>query len=363
MMSRFSGINRKQKGFLVVIVGVAIIACSYFYFYTDTDIAGANLKKKETSSLKSVFLPDKGWSAQKLEAAKNYANEMGSSAVIVIHDAKLVAEWGETTKRIKSHSVRKSLLSALYGIAVGKGLINMSDTMEVLGIDDKPPSLTKKEKQARISDLIKARSGIYHPAAAEAPEMKKRRPGRGSHPRGSFWYYNNWDFNALGTIFEQKTGLPIGEAFKKWISDPIGMEDFRAKDVKYEWDSASKHPAYPFWISARDLSRFGVLFLQLGIWKGKQVVPKSWILESVTEHTRFANGGGYGYMWWILKSGAYEASGTGFQKIHIDPDRKIVIVNRVDTSGLWWYFGDRVTNKEFKKLIGLIYEAYPFEEK
>jgi hypothetical protein len=46
-----------------------------------------------------------------------------------------------------------------------------------------------------------SRSGVYHEAAAEAQVMINTRPDRGSHTHGTFFYYNNWDFNVLGTIF------------------------------------------------------------------------------------------------------------------------------------------------------------------
>src|SRR5207247_606298 len=74
-----------------------------------------------------------------------------------------------------------------------------------LGIDDSEPSLTPEEKKATLGDLLKARSGVYHPALYETPGMKAARPRRSSHAHGTFWYYNNWDFNVLGTVFERQT--------------------------------------------------------------------------------------------------------------------------------------------------------------
>src|SRR5262249_5297964 len=76
-------------------------------------------------------------------------------------------------------------------------------------IDDKPPALTDGEKQATVRDLLMARSGVYHEAAAENDHMKQVRPERGSHRHGTFWYYNNWDFNVLGTIYRQRTSGDI----------------------------------------------------------------------------------------------------------------------------------------------------------
>lgn len=60
--------------------------------------------------------------------------------------------------------------------------------------------------------------------------MKARRPARGSHRPGTFWYYNNWDFNALGTIFEQASGTHIYTEFKRRIAEPLQMQDYGITD-------------------------------------------------------------------------------------------------------------------------------------
>lgn len=83
------------------------------------------LIKEEFTSLRYSFPISEDWSREKLSDAMLYAQEIGSSAVIVIHDGKLVLEWGRADQRMWSHSVRKSLLSALYGIAVEKGLVDL----------------------------------------------------------------------------------------------------------------------------------------------------------------------------------------------------------------------------------------------
>jgi CubicO group peptidase (beta-lactamase class C family) len=77
--------------------------------------------------------------------------------------------------------------------------------------------LTQEEKQARVIDLLRARSGVYHPALYESPGMSARKPKRSSHPPRSFWYYNNWDLNALGSIFEKATKSSIFQEFKEQI--------------------------------------------------------------------------------------------------------------------------------------------------
>jgi CubicO group peptidase (beta-lactamase class C family) len=286
------------------------------------------------------------WSAEKLAAARAYADadSIHTSAVMIVQGGKVVDEWGDFDKKIDSYSVRKSLLSALYGIYSAEGAIDINQTLEQLGIDDSPDPLTKEERQARVVDLLRARSGVYHAVDFETASMQKSRPARGSHAPGTFWYYNNWDFNVLGTIFEKKTGLKIGDAFYERIAKPIGMEDFQPGDLFYFGGPLSIHPAYHFEITARDMARFGLLYLRHGRWNGKQIVPEAWIEKSshASEMVKSdgADHGGYEYLWWVDYGGVhfpevslpgiYSARGNGAHYIFIVPSLDMVIVHRTD---------------------------------
>jgi CubicO group peptidase (beta-lactamase class C family) len=205
-----------------------------------------------------------GWSLEKLAVAHDYATTIHTAAMMVIVGGQVLDEWGETATRFNIHSIRKSFLNALYGIHVSTGHINLSATLGELGIDDNEPSLTSEEKQATVGDLLKARSGVYHAAVYETAAMQARRPPRGNHAPGTFWYYNNWDFNVLGTIFERQTKTNLFAEFKARIADPIGMGDFRLEDCTYVTGADSVYPAYPFRMTARDMARFGLLFLRAG---------------------------------------------------------------------------------------------------
>lgn len=287
-----------------------------------------------------------GWSKDKLLAARQYANadSIHTSAVMVVQGGKVIDQWGDFDKKIDSYSVRKSLLSALYGIYSAEGVIDINQTLEQLGIDDSPDPLTKEEKQARVVDLLRARSGVYHPVDFETSSMQKSRPSRGSHAPGTFWYYNNWDFNVLGTIFEKKTGLKIGDAFYQRIAKPIGMEDFQPSDLFYFGGPLSIHPAYHFEITARDMARFGLLYLRHGRWNGKQIVPEAWVEKSSHANEMVksdgADLGGYEYLWWVDYGGVhfpevslpgiYSARGNGAHFIFIFPTLDMVIVHRTD---------------------------------
>ena len=305
-----------------------------------------------------------GWNTTKLQAARNYARTIQTAAVMIVVDGRVLYEWGDTSGRYNVHSIRKSFLSALYGIGVSEGAIRLSDSLSFLDIDDNAPSLTEIEKAATVGDLLKARSGIYHPALYEAATMAAARPPRGSHAPGTFWYYNNWDFNALGTIFEKQAGTGIFSAFKTRIADPLEMEDFRLGDGKYVSGRDSIHRAYPFQMTARDMARFGLLFLREGNWRGRQIIPRDWVAASITAYSDARSNGGYGYMWWVashgkhlpgvrLPDGAYTARGFGGHYILVVPQFDLVIVHRVNTDKR----GIVVSPKQFGELVKLILDA------
>jgi len=286
---------------------------------------------------KATYPDEFGWLSTKLNDLIPEMEKFGTDALMVITDGKVVFEYGNTTNIIRSHSMRKSLLSALYGIYTANG-IDTNATLEQLKIAESIP-LTVQEKQATVLDLLKARSGVYIPAAHEAPSMRKARPQRGKHKPGSFWYYNNWDFNVLGTIFRQETGKDIYQAFKQRIADPIGMQDFILDRQAYSYEKEySLHPAYPFLISARDMAKFGQLFLQQGRWNENQIIPGDWITDSTASYSRTHRSGiGYGYMWWILTEDAhglqkdcYFADGYGGQRLYVIPHINSVVVHRIN---------------------------------
>jgi CubicO group peptidase (beta-lactamase class C family) len=284
-----------------------------------------------------------GWSIEKLAEARGIARGAGSTSLMVVHRGKVVLSYGQVERRSHVASVRKSLLSALYGIHVAAGTIDLSATLEELGIDDNEPSLTPEEKRATIADLLKSRSGVFHPSGSNTPEMLAIIPPRGAHQPGTYWCYNNWDFNALGTIFEQLVGRSIFVDFKERIADEIGMQDFEPEHGWYAGQHYSKHLAYHMNMSGRDLARFGLLFLNGGSWNGKQIVPSVWVAESTRTHTATSWGAfGYGYMWWTGRGKpvrtasderSYSARGYRGQILHVYPDLDLLFVHRYAGSG------------------------------
>jgi CubicO group peptidase (beta-lactamase class C family) len=302
-----------------------------------------------------------GWSEQKLEVAKSYFDELNSTALLVIKNGQIVIEWGDTKQNYNCRSIRKSFLSALFGIYSANRDIDILETLEDLSIDDNK-KLSPQEKQAQITDLLRAKSGVYHEAINESPDMKKNRPKRGSHLAGRKWFYNNWDFNTLGTIFQEQTSKDLFDAFIQDIAKPINMENFTIKDTRYINGTLSKHPAYMFNMNARDRARFGLLYLRDGKWQNKQIIPKGWIRESTKPHTILKNQS-YGYMWWSsinnqhlgfdLSNGSFSAWGILCHFITVIPKHDMVIVHISDKlSG-----GKNITKQKFGKLLHKVIDA------
>ena len=274
-------------------------------------------------------------------------------AVIILENEKIVYEYGPTDKIMNTASIRKALMGLLYGIAVNKELININKTLAALNIDEYTP-LTKQEKSATIRDLLMAKSGIYLPAQGEHDSQITDRPKRGSHKPGSYFFMNNFDANALGTIFMQETGTSIGKFFEEYLAKPLGMQDFSEDNVILgdPWFLSKKksiHKQYYIYMSTRDLARIGAMVANNGRWDKKQILPENWIKESTTSysnlkenHINYGRYDGFGYQWWTASdSKTIWADGYGARFLIINPAKKLTLVeqnftgNSFLTTGLW----------------------------
>jgi hypothetical protein len=120
---------------------------------------------------------------------------------MIVKGSGVIDQWGDIDTKITSYSIRKSLISARYGIYSVEGVIDVNQTRAIGGrrfprsADEGRTPSTTGGSAARV--LVSIISWILRPSYEES------RPPRGSHAPGTFWYYNNWDFNAIGTIFEK----------------------------------------------------------------------------------------------------------------------------------------------------------------
>ena len=307
-----------------------------------------------TSTAPTVFpaqdwerIPDPvaaGWSAQGLDSVRAAVSRMNTTAMMVIDRGRVVMTYGDLTTQSYLASVRKSVLSMLYGIDLARGRIDTSKSLAQLGIDD-VGGLLAGEREATVQDLLSARSGVYHQASYPGDDLDQA-PPRGSQRHGAYFLYSNWDFNALGTIYERQTGRNIYDAIEADLARPIGMQDWRRDLQRKEGDTTrSVHPAYPMWFSTRDMARLGYLMLRGGNWAGTQIVPADWVRASTRAVTRVAEMHpaanrqgrfGYGYLWWPFDGawnagpyeGAYSGLGAVGQFITVIPKLDLVVAHK-----------------------------------
>jgi CubicO group peptidase (beta-lactamase class C family) len=276
-----------------------------------------------------------------LAAFRDEARRLGVKALVVKRGERTILSDGAVAEPSRVASIRKSFLSALYGIAAAKGQVNLDAAVGDLGIDDYTP-LTAVERGATVRQLLQARSGVYLPTAAETAAMRAARPARGSHAPGSFWYYNNWDFNVLGELYQRQTGQDLFVALDEQLARPLGFEDYDPLEhARWSYDKAApRFPSYNLWMSARDLAKFGQLFLDRGRHRGKPLVPEAWIAESVRSYSDTGRTGllaGYGYMWWVatapggpIPQGTYTAAGNGGRYVVVMPALDTVVAIQPD---------------------------------
>ena len=296
-----------------------------------------------------------GYSAERLQTLRGLLSESGSESLLLLHEGKVFFEWGDIRQKRLVHSMRKPLLHALIGMELGRGCLDPEQTLAHYGIDERPPGLTDAEKKATLRQVLQSRSGVYHPAAAETDGMRAQRPARGSHDPGTFYYYNNWDFNVAGALYQQCTGRGIHEAFESGIAKPLGMLDYAGRI--YPWPKGdapisppadgfrslepekSRYGAYHFRLSAHDLALFGQLYLDHGRWQGRQLIPAAWIDES-TQPISIVDpryGLAYGQLWDVLVPDAGDArpsfyhTGLGVHMLGVYPKYGLVMVHRVNT--------------------------------
>ncbi len=322
-----------------------------------------------------------GFEQDALNYLSTFLEQAGSSALLIMIDGKIAFEWGATERVHTIHSIRKSMLHSLIGIKVHEGVIDTNQTIKDLGISDKF-GLTEQEKTARVADLLKSRSGVYHSAAAVSEGMRRNKPERDEHLPGTHYYYNNWDFNVSNYILEKATEKSIYTLFNDLIAKPLGMHHYDGTFTSFDIDeidddrsfrfpttsgfyqferAKSIYPAYHFRMSARDMALYGNLYLNEGQHNGQQVVPKEWIQKTIQPFSVYNEryGLAYGMLWNVLmptetrSNKSFYHTGAGIHMLAVYPSSNMVLVHRVDTETAATSF----SNQDLLQVIDLVFEA------
>jgi len=288
---------------------------------------------------------DAGWDAAELAKLHDYiVKSTHITGFVVVYRGRIVFQYGDTAENSYIASCRKSVLAMLYGKYVNSGKIRLNKTLAEMGMDD-VGGLLPVEKTATIADVLSVRSGVFHPASNPGDYLEYA-PARGSVKPGAYWLYSNWDFNAAGYIFAHETGRNIYDDVQIQLAVPLQLQDWR-RDLQSEDENpaVSRYGAYAMWFSTRDMARLGLLMLNRGKWRGKQVVDPSWIDTMLRSRTSCAEVNahipayrnapfclGYGYMWWLWEKapdqrlkGGFSALGSLGQSITVFPAIDTVI--------------------------------------
>lgn len=267
-------------------------------------------------------------------------------SVLIIKDGKLIfEEYFYEYNKTKLHELRsatKSFVSALTGIAIDKGLIkSKSETVLSYFPDYTFKNLTEDKKQITIENLLTNQSGLDCDVSNPKSEGNETTMNYSDDwiqftldlpmidvPGGNGMYCSGNPIT-MGKIIEKATKMPLPEFAKQTLFKDLGIKNFK---WNFKPDASSAETFCQVYLTPRDMAKFGLLYLNKGIWNGKQVVSKEWVQESLTKHS-VVQGVNYGYLWWIkyldvngVRYNGKAAQGNGGQKIYIWEDQNMITV-------------------------------------
>ena len=314
----------------------------------------------------------KGFSTEPYHSIKGPTKKRGGTNGLIIKDGYIIASWGDTKRVDMTFSVTKSYLSAVTGIAVDKNLIRsekdfVSNYVWDKTFDGEKNSLiTWEHLLNQSSDWFGNLFGINH--WEDRPDISKSIDEWRSEPQkkpGTHYKYNDVRVNVLAYSLLQVFRESLPKVLKKTIMDPIDASDtwrwygyenswVNIDGIKTQSVSGGGHNGGGIFISSEDHARFGLLFLNKGMWDGKRIISEEWIEKSISPSETNPE---YGYMWWInsklgedyqttdwknVPTNIFYGSGFGGNKVIIIPDENMVIVGR--------WFGSQ-TESTFIKMI------------
>ena len=268
---------------------------------------------------------DYGMDADTLEEARDYVfgNGFETQSVVIIKDGVLVAEWyADGTDRdtpVTTWSAGKSVTSALIGIGIRDGRLNLDDTIGRYISDwSEGPNATLTirhllEMRSGLDPNYEHSSGVYGEQSDQLAYSLDRLPVR--DPGIQFSYVNE-DSMVLGEVIAQVYGQSAGAVAQAEIFDPLGIEaDW--------WTDGEGHSLTYCCIdtTARDFARFGLLYSRNGQWMADQIVPTAFVEESTTG---VGSDGHYGLHWWTY-GGIFMAIGYHSQYLWVYPEQDLVV--------------------------------------
>jgi CubicO group peptidase (beta-lactamase class C family) len=237
-------------------------------------------------------------------------------------------------------SVTKSVLSILIGIAIDEGYLRLDEKLSEIfpdvfdeNTDPLARDITVRDVLTKTEGFAEANPGDFKvsDAAPEKERMWRSMLNRKvKYPRGTHFRYDGIGSDLLSVVLSKAIKQDAGDFAKRKLFDPLGI-------ANYTWYADSEgylHGERGLHLTARDMAKIGILYLQHGRWGEKQIVSADYVQDSTTRHN---DGGppvnaGYGYQWWISKNGnVFFAAGRNDQLISVTPKRDLVLAVAADT--------------------------------
>ncbi len=282
-----------------------------------------------------------GLDGERLERAVEGIGDLeGVRAVLVARHDRLVAERyfrgyaGRRPHNMKSAS--KSVLSALAGLAVDNGVLELDQPIaellpEAAGLDDPgKQKITVRHLLTMTSGLESTSFGNYGSWVASRNWVRAALERPLQAAPGARFAYSTGGTHLLSATLARAAGRSTHDFAREHLFAPLGI-----RHSAWSRDRQGIHVGgNNLSLLPRDMLKFGQLYLNRGRWAGEQLLPWQWVDESTRPGLAGPRGrgriyGGYGYLWWLRgprERGAYIASGYGGQYIYVSPAEDLVVV-------------------------------------
>jgi CubicO group peptidase (beta-lactamase class C family) len=272
-----------------------------------------------------------------VRAADSTIDAMNS--VMVVRHGRVVAEgWWAPYAPATPHilySLSKSFTSTAVGLAAAEGKLRVTDPVLQFFPDEAPPEPSANLQAMRVKDLLRMVTGHRTEPALFGPVDPSMRDKTWvqrffAHPvefkPGTHFLYDSPATYMLSAVVQKVTGQTVLDYLEPRIFQPLGI----AKPVWVESPQGIDAGAYGLSVRTEDIAKLGQLYLQHGVWKGKQLIPAEWVSEATALQT--SNGSaptsdwdqGYGYQFWQSRHG-YRGDGAFGQYMLILPKYDAVV--------------------------------------
>ena len=258
---------------------------------------------------------------------------------MLVRHGKVVAEgWWKPESAEKPHilnSLSKSFTSTAIGFAQAEGKLDIDDPVLKFFPEDAPANPSENLKAMRIRDLLTMTCGQEREVklAKDQDWVKSFLAHPVPFQPGTHFLYNSPGVYMLSAIIQKVTGQTMVEYLRPRLFEPLGIEN-------PNWATSPQGINTGGWglfIRTEDIAKFGQLYLQHGMWNGKQLLPASWVTLATTEETYSRPSGfkygtsqvkpdsdwfqGYGFLFWRCRHGAYRGDGANGQYCIVLPEQ------------------------------------------